>query len=539
MVDEIRTIPPTLTKTEWNALLAHALMKGPKYIVDYNESEYEAVNGLSGVVSYHNASFATLMAAVIAASPASGETIELRDGTFPGNVVLNHDFINLEGAGVHSTTIQGSITFDPNNVRCSVSKLKLDGQASVAKGIIMEKSTVSVPIHIVDKVHIYNFTSRGLSLVKMEDNILNDITVETCPTGIYYEDTWGTNIFKNPRIYNHTAYGLYLKSCWAQIQGGVLAAGAATAARGIGLEGGQGEIKNIWIEQPNSDNPCIEMNSTSGHLKVSGTNLLWKGGTDKPGLIMYGEANSFGNILFDPGIATNYGMLAAGGYGKLKNCRVGANCARLWKSTGGHLEYEGYQRGPTKLSKWITFFESIDGWLQQHSGGSATLSTDGYLDVKTGAVSGNYARIRKICSVTDLMGNWTNRASVEIFVTLMANTLQTLYFGTGWAEDNSFLGFKVVNNTLYGCVRNGASETLLSLGTFSAGAEKKLRAELTPGVNVTFWSGDVYQGQITTNLPASGGLGNLAYVYFVTNESVEKEIKFYYWNTQQYGTSFI
>ena len=65
MTDEIRTIPPKLTKTEWNALLDHALIVPASYIIYKVDTEYKAKNGLTGKIDYSGTDASTVIQAAI------------------------------------------------------------------------------------------------------------------------------------------------------------------------------------------------------------------------------------------------------------------------------------------------------------------------------------------------------------------------------------------------------------------------------------------------------------------------------------------
>lgn len=49
-MSEIRTIPPILTRNEWNALLDHSLEKATSHIVRYRDGKWQAINGSTGKV---------------------------------------------------------------------------------------------------------------------------------------------------------------------------------------------------------------------------------------------------------------------------------------------------------------------------------------------------------------------------------------------------------------------------------------------------------------------------------------------------------
>ena len=65
MTDEIRTIPPKLTKIEWNALLDHALIVPASYIIYKVDTEYKAKNGLTGKIDYSGTDASTVIQAAL------------------------------------------------------------------------------------------------------------------------------------------------------------------------------------------------------------------------------------------------------------------------------------------------------------------------------------------------------------------------------------------------------------------------------------------------------------------------------------------
>lgn len=67
-MDEIRTIPPILTRKEWNALLNHSLVKGVSHIIFYDtdSGKWLAIDGKMGKVAVTpNADFTTVIEAAI------------------------------------------------------------------------------------------------------------------------------------------------------------------------------------------------------------------------------------------------------------------------------------------------------------------------------------------------------------------------------------------------------------------------------------------------------------------------------------------
>jgi len=81
MVDEIRTIPPKLTKTEWNALLDHSLEKTASYIIRNNSGTIEAINGSTGKIDFYGNNAASVIQSAVNAS-ANGSKIFIKSGEY-------------------------------------------------------------------------------------------------------------------------------------------------------------------------------------------------------------------------------------------------------------------------------------------------------------------------------------------------------------------------------------------------------------------------------------------------------------------------
>ena len=81
---EIRTIPPVLTRTEWNALLDHSLIKGASFIVYSGSGLYWALNGSTGKIDYSGSNASTVI---------SGSLSALTSGrTWKEKITLKGDF---------------------------------------------------------------------------------------------------------------------------------------------------------------------------------------------------------------------------------------------------------------------------------------------------------------------------------------------------------------------------------------------------------------------------------------------------------------
>jgi len=87
-------------------------------------------------------------------------------------------------------------------------------------------------------------------------------------------------------------------------------------------------------------------------------------------------------------------------------------------------------------------------------------------------------------------------------VYIMENTNQVIKIVSGSTDDTlPHIGFKVVNNELYGTVSDGAEESTLLLATIPSPFEAKLEAILTPGSECRFYINGEDKGAITTHLP--------------------------------------
>ena len=82
---EIRTIPPKLTKDEWNALIDHALEKTPQYIIRVKGSNFESISGSNGMILLSGANAQTVIQGAMDAM--SNGTLHIKPGTY-GSVSL-------------------------------------------------------------------------------------------------------------------------------------------------------------------------------------------------------------------------------------------------------------------------------------------------------------------------------------------------------------------------------------------------------------------------------------------------------------------
>ena len=188
----------------------------------------------------------------------------------------------------------------------------------------------------------------------------------------------------------------------------------------------------------------------------------------------------------------------------------------------GILDEQLYQ-AMKRIIWWQTYFETKDGFTTT---GTATVNADD-IDLVTGAVSGNSASIEKIASWQGLF-SFGRKSMMRTAFNLSSVTAVTAYMVVGSASGDgvpagSYYGFKVVNSTLYGVVKDGTTEATVSLMTITTDTYS-LQAEYIPGQSVVFTVNTVQRGTITTNLPQSAlnPQSVLMELKVTTNEAVAK-----------------
>jgi len=114
---------------------------------------------------------------------------------------------------------------------------------------------------------------------------------------------------------------------------------------------------------------------------------------------------------------------------------------------------------------------------------------------------------------------WDRRRMFKATTTIPNNSDMEGFVGMGrflFGTENR-VGFKIVNDTLYMCVCDGATENTSPIQTFSAGDAFALKAKLYPGDRAEFWVNGDRVGELTANLPSGTNLANRLFRIAVTN----------------------
>jgi hypothetical protein len=187
---------------------------------------------------------------------------------------------------------------------------------------------------------------------------------------------------------------------------------------------------------------------------------------------------------------------------------------------------------------WSTFFESLDGYAKLENGGTVdfdVLSPSSQVvgvQMKTAATTDENVYLIKDNFYNSFLSFDTDfriRSNIRIW----QNTNQTIYITSGGNITNDHIGFKIVDNEIFGSCADGTTQSLTdSLLTLSAGMVLKLEARLKVGNKVEFTitrSGTEYIGELSTNLP-SGIVDSILYVEVNPDEDLSKELSLYYWD---------
>ena len=169
---------------------------------------------------------------------------------------------------------------------------------------------------------------------------------------------------------------------------------------------------------------------------------------------------------------------------------------------------------------WHTFFESYDGYDAATVGaGSGVAINGGELTLTAGNVATDYAYVFKYPEHHALLNqpDWTRRRRFRISVHRFGvTTEQEIYIVTGGIGTFRHVGFKVVDDTLYGCAADGAAESTVALMAIAALTEYVLECVFFPNNRADFYVDGVLLGSLTANLPSGAPYANYMLFLAVT-----------------------
>ena len=188
---------------------------------------------------------------------------------------------------------------------------------------------------------------------------------------------------------------------------------------------------------------------------------------------------------------------------------------------------------------WLTLMESLDAFYPNKSGTGSVSIAQGLLVLQTGTTSDSYGWITKSPALPALTFTWEKNRKFRTKVVFRNTTKQEVYFliGTGapphTALTDNHVGFKVIDNVLYGSVADYEAESVLELGTITADAYI-LECVFKPGVECRFYVDGVDKGALTTHLPSGiYGVEDMMNVELRNTEAANKRIDLSMWEFWQ------
>jgi len=135
---------------------------------------------------------------------------------------------------------------------------------------------------------------------------------------------------------------------------------------------------------------------------------------------------------------------------------------------------------------WLCLFESLDGFTKD-IGAGGSITVDGLIvSLQTGATINTIVGISKTPNWCTSDFTWNKRRKFKTRIYLESATKQTLWVISGSKDTSCHVGFKVVDNKLYGTVADGTSESTVELLTIQAGYDYILECLFTPEEKCVF-----------------------------------------------------
>jgi hypothetical protein len=189
----------------------------------------------------------------------------------------------------------------------------------------------------------------------------------------------------------------------------------------------------------------------------------------------------------------------------------------------------------------IIQFQDINGFSCASLASGAYNIVNGVVELSTGIVLPSWAEITDFIYTPSETGptflTWDKERRMRVGVQFVDNTNQEIYINLGsdkWTIDNA-IGFKVVDNQIFGFVRNALGETLtVALATFNANDEFVLEARFKPNTECRFYINGVEVAVLTTGLPSGLVAGGVLLCANIQNTAAEdKSIYFDWWEFYQ------
>jgi len=150
---------------------------------------------------------------------------------------------------------------------------------------------------------------------------------------------------------------------------------------------------------------------------------------------------------------------------------------------------------------WHTVFDSLDGIYQSTTNSASITLNSNYVELATGTTANSQFALDKQPEYEINTFTWSKNRRFKVRAYFSAATNQEIWITIGAVTATGrHVGFKVINNTLYGTVADGAAENTLNCGTISAGSY--LLEVVWDTGSAEFFVNGVSQGTLSTNIPS-------------------------------------
>jgi len=176
-----------------------------------------------------------------------------------------------------------------------------------------------------------------------------------------------------------------------------------------------------------------------------------------------------------------------------------------------------------------TWFESLEAIAVTKSGsGDATIEHLGII-MSTGSTINSMVAIAKSPDYPMTIGTWDKKRRFKTRLGILRNTAQAAWILCGHDIGGNVkkVGFKVVDDELFGIVNDGTGDVTTFLQKIVALGNYLLEAIFVPGVSASFYVDDTLKGQITTHLPSGTDESARVIAFRIENrEAANKEMYF-------------
>ena len=225
--------------------------------------------------------------------------------------------------------------------------------------------------------------------------------------------------------------------------------------------------------------------------------------------------------------------IARGIYEVLAPCEDGVNCPGEGKLLVPALNpWDDY-------FYWLFLLDSLDGIYQTTTGTASITHATTLLLMDTGTTINSVANIEKW---QDYLGDtlrWDKKRKIRTVISLDSVADVTVFLCSGvdiiTTPTSEHVGFKIINDSLYGTVADGTTEAELLLQTIGTDVYT-LECVLDPSIpECRFFVDRVDKGAITTNLPTAPWTGEYVPMHAAIENTVgaDKRLNFAMWEFWQ------